>query len=425
MFFHERVVRLFKFQIEGKKGVWLNEHDIKLLQLLYDYKALALYQIHYYYYRANGLKKNSVNKKLIRWKEKSVVHASPYSKAPGQKIYYRLGAEGARLLENTTNYSNLKITPVDLTLRKNTDHFFAIRDVILQTQLLIKGWRVETDSENPIFSSAIIPDWILRLKDRTVCIEVDTGSENLSYFKSKIQKYGAYARQDPSEHLNVLVVVIDDAHPDIKLKNKYPKDRSKRILNLKNAIIATKVHTAAHVNFYVVPLSRAALVAEKLLTGSYPYDQTKRYKLGHFPRMTLNLHDAYQTEELNATDFYLPGVSDSLYGDGHFVAWNRKDEMTVIVKVLEEGNVRSLDGFAYLDLLYKEKRLKRPVDFVLGFYKREDEMNHDVLGERSEEVRVSHVLNWGVHQKIPIVYRMRKNSRLERVDFHNSYSFYF
>ena len=407
-----------------KNIVWVKDIDLEILKMLHEYRSLALYQIEYYLEQAYGIKRNTIRKKLLRWKKKKIVCSKIYTKLPTAMVYYRLDDEGIKLLkEYTIIPQNETIYSENSTNRKNTDHYFGVRDIVLKTKLLLGNLGDGLYSGSPEqFSPFVFPDWIMKFKNRTLCLELDIGTESIGIIRDKISKYHQYATRRPDENVYVLFAVIDDVDPNLKFKDFYAKDRSKRIINLKDAIIDSNVLDCSNLHVYVVSLNRVAVVAKKILTGTYPYDNLERHKLSvvSMKLLEMNDKDSYQKEELNADDFYLAEVNESLYADGHFSIRKNMEQKTVAIKVMEEGNVRDLDRLRYLALLRQEKRFKKSVDLILGVYADTDELKNDILGKPLEKTNLISTEMWMDFGEIPSMFQMVNSSRLEEVAIHES-----
>ncbi|WP_374717735.1 replication-relaxation family protein [Neobacillus sp.] len=387
---------ILKYKIERgpKKIFWFTEQDLEVLRLIWEFKSLSLHQIKYYCEDLFNVKPKSIEKKLQRWREGKVVIAKPYTKRPGAKIYYRLGSEGVNVLKLIgVIRSDQRIELDELPSKRTTDHYLAIRDVVLLTLIQLKHSRDTvksvSPSEHPYYekgfegtSPIVVPDWILLNKNGILNFEVDTGTENLNKLEEKVKKYVRYATQRSNEIHHVLITVIDENDPRLKYINDIPKDRSVRIANLKEVVLKANAHIYPNLFFWVGSVSRISKIAYNILTGDYSISAEKRSK--QIKAITalfkLNATFNYEIDTLNADDFYLAEVNDDLYADEHLHFYGQEQE-TVLLKLMEEGSVKHLDQLDYLNRLQDEKRFKKKVDKVLAIYQDNDELHNDVLGK--------------------------------------------
>ncbi|MFT9495747.1 MULTISPECIES: replication-relaxation family protein [Bacillota] len=378
-----------------KNAVWFSEQDLELLQLIWDFKYLSLYQIKYYCERLHGLKPGSLEMKLRRWRDAEVLVAKRYTKPPAAKVFYRVGPEGVVVLKKAGLISpSSKVLLEDISGRRNYDHFFAIRDAVLLTLIELKKKNREvtsfSPSEMPYYESgfegskpSVVPDWVLVNSCGFLNIELDTGTEKFLKINEKVIKYVNYAQQRPNEIHHVLLVVLDENDPALLYDNEYSKDRSGRVANLKELIIQANAHVHSNLNFYVVTISRVGNIAYKIMTGELPLLERQRSNSIIAATKLLELNDTfnYMIEPMDASEFYLAEVKESLYADGHFRFVGKDKCETVLIKTMEEGDVKCLDQIQYLNLLSSENRFKIKVDKILAIYQSNEELHSDVLGK--------------------------------------------
>jgi DNA-binding PadR family transcriptional regulator len=390
---------VLKHQLEKgiKRAIWFTEQDIELLQMIWDFKNLSLYQIKYFCERLYGIKQSSIEKKLERWRDGDIVISREYTKPPAAKVYYRIGDEGITVLEKIGKIKKgEKVFLDDLVNKRNYDHYFAVRDVALLSLIKLKRDSKDVTSFSPSeiayyekgmegISPMVVPDWVLSNQYGFLNIELDTGTENLPKLNDKITRYFKYACQRSNEIHHVLLVVLDENDQALKYITNIPRDRSGRIANLKDAIINLNAHIYPNLNFYVVPMSRVGEIAYKIMTGEYPSSADKRSVEINAVISLLELNDkvTFEIESVSENDFYLAEVKETLYADGHYnfkEVENQKSE-NILIKLMEAGSVKSLDEISYLNLLKSENRFKRKVDKILAVYRNYDELQSDVLGK--------------------------------------------
>lgn len=375
---------------------------------------------------------NTVEKKLRKWRDCKIVVPKGYTKPPAAKIYYRIGKEGGIVLEKIGQIQDeSEVNSEDLSARRNFDHYFAIRDVVLLTMINLKKFKRNVSSlppsEIPYYeigmegtSPVVVPDWVLTSEYGFLNIELDTGTENLTRLKEKIAKYVKYASQRSNEIHHVLIVVIDGNDEALKYSNEIAKDRSGRISNLKEAIICSNAHVYSNLNFYVVTMSRAGEVGFKVLTGEYPYPADKRSNEINATLSLLELNHSfgYELEWLMDDDFYLADVNCTLYADGHYFFKGHTEQKSevVLMKLMEEGSVKCLDQITYLNLLQTEKRFKRHVDKIIAIYRNNKELENDVFGKVLSHIHFCSSEQLGYNfEKLPMFYQTVNTSRMEGV----------
>jgi hypothetical protein len=378
----------------GRRSIWLSEEDIALMELMWDFKILSLYQIEYYGERLYGMKRNSIRKKLTRWLEKDIVANKTYAKKPNAKVYYRLGPTGVEILQKRGQIRQQDSTFDEIPNLRHFDHLFGVRDAALLSMINLKKNYIEVTSfapsKIPYFekgmegtSPIVVPDWVLVNQCGFLNIEVDTGTERLSKISEKINKYVKLAYDRPSEIYHVLLAALDESDPDLKYLGDIPKDRNVRIANLKETIINLNAHIYPNLHFYVAPLSRTGEVVYRVMTGKYAAKEHSLDITAIINLLKLNDSVKFEIEPAPSEDFYLAEVKEDLYADGHFLFRNveNKETENVLMTLMEEGGAKSLDKIGYLDLLKSENRFKKKVDKILAVYRSDEELHSDVLGK--------------------------------------------
>ncbi|MFC0476775.1 replication-relaxation family protein [Robertmurraya beringensis] len=402
--------------------VWITNKDLNLLLLIWKHRVLSLGQVQFYLRSRYQDSQNSIYQKLIKWNHMKIVTTEGYTE--GKNLPYKcvriakngmeiLKKEGVKL-DSDYNYKTLKI-PKHAT----ADHFFGTREVIVRFNLLA----AEHDfhkfvSVHPIelpyndinevktfeqhvtpgakLTPMVTPDWILISDHAILNIESDTGSEYSDVIVEKVKKYVDYVTQGlHSKDHHVLIVPPDSYDDDILTYVKPPpKDRSKRLGTLKDYIIRASAHIIPNLHFHVVSSSRSGIVAYNILSGQYRNRTEELSKvLGGF-RDNPNLCEA--VEEINPSTIYGPSVEEALYADQHLLITGKDGiSILVLVKLMEEGSVKSLDELELLNYLVKNDRLEKKVDKILAVYLTDNELQHDALGERWD---LQHVLFTSIQQ---------------------------
>lgn len=378
------------------RAVVFEQRDLEFLYLLLIFRCLSLYQINYYA-KAKGMKSGTLKSKLTRWREKKIVASEPYT---DKRVYYSLDSEGIAVLKNLgfiKQGDDLFIEPPTAFM----NHYFGIRDCVLLT--LLELWKQEKQQlelispmtqpyklkNAPDGSSYLIPDWIIKYPRGTINFEVDNATENSAAFKNKIEKYVAYAKEHPDENYQVIVAVIDGSDENLKYFNLPFINRSRRVANLKQAIIEIYAHQEDNLHFYVVPIGRTGKIASEIIQGNYlPSDKEREVS-------ELLKDIGVEFTSLIANDFYLADMNVALQADKHIALWIEDEKKICFLKLMEEGNIRHLDEIRYLNQLMLEKRFKRDVDYVIGIYRTDDEQRNDVLlGDVLDCVHIISKTSW-------------------------------
>ncbi|MEI2356293.1 replication-relaxation family protein [Mesobacillus zeae] len=385
--------RIYRFG-KGYSGVWLTEMDIELLYLLWEHRILSLKELKYYSEELYGVKKVTLARKFQRWREEKIVTSKKYGDLT---VHYRLAKNGYSILEaegkivqGDSHYKELSAPANQLP------HFFGIRDVVIRTLVEVRKLKQSVLSlapaTMPYFENGsesvkpiIIPDWIIANSKGFLNLEIDTGTENQTEIEEKIENYVKYTQQRSNEIHDVLIVVMDNKDKYFKYNKDFGKNRSRRVANVKKAVLAANAQNHSNLRFYVSPLCRAHYMACNILTGQSALSAAERSSEVDAIESLLQMNNQFDFEitRLSGTDFYLPEVNSSLYADGHLLLTKKgsDEKKVVLVKIMEEGSTECLDQLNYLNRLQAESRYKRNVDKIIAFYRTTAEFENDSLGK--------------------------------------------
>ncbi|MCM3576282.1 hypothetical protein M3172_24235 [Mesobacillus subterraneus] len=126
------------------------------------------------------------------------------------------------------------------------------------------------------------------------------------------------------------------------------------------------------------------MVAKNWINGEYT-NSTEKVKAGldsFKNELYANPSFNYTSEySLAPNEFYSEEVEKSAYADKHFLLKSKIDgeEKTMLIKFMQEGDVRSLAEINHLNQQQQEKRFKRQVDFIIALYRSREELECDIV----------------------------------------------
>ncbi|MEK4671071.1 replication-relaxation family protein [Niallia sp. FSL R7-0271] len=393
-----------------KKGAWINSKDLELLQLIYTNRILTLKQIKRYGRYILNVPESTIKSKLKRWFSNDIVSLE-YLSTLGKPVVscYKIGKYGFQILQNEGVINDEELLEVTVKNIKQPSHYFGIQDVVIDTLIEMKDKRSTITSTHPnykTYSSSenmlnketiIIPDWKIATTDKKILnIEFDTGYQNLSKIKEKVDSYMELATTRPEEHHFILFVVADNKSETYT--TEYPANREIRIVNIKQ-LIGNKVgNKVKNLDFYVCSAYRAPSIASNILKGIYPITQSQKESELELAMLSVQLNDDvdYTISPIEASEFYLSDVPDELYGDSHhaMVDHLNNKKLDVIFNIVEEGSVNAFDRLSYLETLISSKRMKREVEQVYALYLSTAAMQNDVLPKDFKHISFSQTQVW-------------------------------
>ena len=384
---------------------WITEKDKELLKLIWLHKSVTVSQVRFFLLKAYGMKKSAVYKKLQKWNELKITKTQVYSgRKKVQLRCVQMNKNGIDILVNEGVIHNSTYPLVELPNPKTADHFFLTREIVIRTYLEFykKGGRFTSipPLETPYYDTKVKkaykeqgknllkiptlvePDWILYSDSSILNIESDTGHERANTIIDKVKRYVEYNAQN-LEHKDhhILIAPIDSADDDILCYvEDRPKERKKRVSQIKEYVIRASAHIIPNLNFHVVTSSRAGKVAYNILTGK---TKEHSYVLNEsIGALETNKHLNVSMVKRLPEEFYTGNVLNSYFADGHFDMKREGEKVkTFLIKVMDEGCVKSLDQLAYLNWLLEKDRYKSHVDGILAIYQTEEERLHDNLGD--------------------------------------------
>ncbi|WP_078557280.1 replication-relaxation family protein [Bacillus alkalicellulosilyticus] len=392
----------------NNQGAMLSNNDLKLLQFLANQRLLTVNQLYKVY--KDKITINSFRVKLYRWGMKELIVPHQYSLGQDGFYfnYFRIGYRAVEILIREgmlpNSWEGFQIKKISNV--KNVDHFLATQELVVNTIHALEEKEKNLESlhpyENPYLdneeiepSKIIIPDWILRVENRYLNIELDTGEEPTKEIFEKVERYAKLCKQNSHQEHVVLIAILDGS---FKTRKAYSEDRSRRIGNLKKMFMSYKDLSLSNFSIYILPLSRAVRTAERVLLGLKPYaaniyqTELDTIELAVFK----NPKFRYKYKEIESTEVYLPDVPKEMYADKAIKITHKKgsyDEMLLLV-LLDEGNVKELDRLHYLSSMVNEGRMKQTIHKIIAFYSRRDEKIYDVLANHYRNVLIGDNESW-------------------------------
>lgn len=435
-FFWKEETMSRKHYIFGKnrQGVSLSNQDLYVLKHLWNHRLMSTSQLIKVdtYFSKNH--ENTVRNKLRRWEKFELVVSGEYRFGQvGQKYkYYRIGTMGVDILfqEGLLTEQDRKVPIKRFFQVKNIDHAVATQEVV--TDVLIrskeKGAALDSyswsnypyhDKNSSTKSILLYPDWILVNGGYHVNLEIDSGSEQLSEIKDKINKYMEYSAQNPEQQHTVVISVIDDT---IRSNNEYGKDRSKRIAGIKHAIRDMPGLSESKLQVYVLSLARTASLILQLFAAEKPLHPFERVGVLNECVDTWTIQNEYFIYEIESKteDIYPNNMENSLKGDAHLLFRDRglEKDYHILAVVMEEGNVKDLDRLCFLTMFLNQRRFTSTVYKIIAIYQSEDEFTADIIGCSLDNVLFGSTELWrNTLDKTPIFFRTISPFRMEECKF--------
>lgn len=391
-----------------RQGARLSENDLKTLLFLCNQRLLKTQQL-YMYRKAiePNTKENSFSEKVRRWrKDYQLIKDHEYTLGiDGFRYkYYRITKKGVDTLIQhgllSSSWDDVQISKFsDIT---NIDHFLGTQEVVIRAiidnisieiESLVPTQHVYSDKMNPDLK-LVQPDWILKLGDLHLNIEFDTGNENLSVIKDKVQRYIIYCKQNPNERHVVFLTVIDES---FRTRKNYGSVRNKRVGNMKNTLFYLNDLHIPNLTVYILPLQRVHYVLNNVIRGLQPYsERMKRIepntvftllgehnKYFEYTVKGLPLHSVYEKSNINQE--YQADFAACISNKSGTVKEN------VLAVLTEEGNAQILDKINNLSRLALENRFDIPISKILVLYKESHQRVNDILSIDTPNVLIGDI----------------------------------
>lgn len=247
------------------------------------------------------------------------------------------------------------------------------------------------------------PDWMFRLNNHYINIEVDTGTERIGVIESKIRRYVKLASMMPNVQHHVIFVLIDDSYQTVFDYGT----RKQRALKLKEVIKKMPEFNTSNLNVVVTPMRRVQPIMYQLLKQSKKPLVKEDYYEMLIKRLNNSLTFSYTAEKLKTVEslkkhgFYQKVFLDNTFSVYHFKKKHSKNargvlEFNAIMLNIQEGDVRAYQLLFELSKLLSNAesdkgRLVLPRDTkVFAIYpnelpQSESAINYDIFHSSTKE----------------------------------------
>ncbi|EOR25781.1 hypothetical protein A499_03978 [Niallia nealsonii AAU1] len=252
--------------------------------------------------------------------------------------------------------------------------------------------------------TGLIPDWIFKIRDTYLYIEVDSGNEKIKTkrdhtntiiekhdvrsIEGKLYRYEELAKNDREHNHKVIFALMDDS--DVVITKNIHSNKDIRIANLKHEIAHMNDYNDWKIGVYVSGMKRFYTVFEavylELINNikSYNYEVYKNtfitlIKAGLKPNwknlkfMVVAKH-FYPTLGISTNSLnFIPDFLFRYYQDTE-----DKYEQYFIPVFIREGNVKDMERLAYYTIPTANGWFKYNAK-ILALYERKDELFNDVI----------------------------------------------
>lgn len=245
-----------KVPIRNQKFLWIKKEEVELFEQILLHRTMYSKSVHLFYRKSSETLQstNAISNRLTKLVEYEflirLTKDVSVTRARVPRYYYRLGRRGLRLLAEQKKVILNNQMRKDFRLFKNSpvpsNHTDAMSILANQIYLFCReehagiahsrGVTMKIfdgqGREQLIRKEGVVPDWVFQNKNRILCIELDTGSQEYQVIERKFAKYQALHRELSNEgyQITVLFAVLDESI-DIVQKNKR-QERSGRVSGL-------------------------------------------------------------------------------------------------------------------------------------------------------------------------------------------------
>ncbi len=401
----------------NNRGIELRSHDLQVLLYLYEHKFLKTYHMKAYVNMFRVYSDDGFYRRVIKYRENKLIKQLDSDKVSLQKGYksYRITKKGMRCLEES-GYIDSIPTRYSTRLGKHIDHHFFTQDITLKFLLAGKEHQVPVKSESAFqqknqMDNAVVADRIIRSGDKIFNIEIDTGTENHPKLLDKLDRYATFANEHKDKHHIVFFVLTDQSYD---AETNYPKNRSKRIRNMKHSFSSEKYLKHNNLDIYVLSYKDAVNKIPRLIEGVFPLnDQNKineiefavsliKDRIKSFPYHFIEDEENELNRVLSNTDMLYKMKMKDGYGKHHAI-WS----------FLDQGNVKS---FNHVTQLLKVKEIKSNLINVIGLYDNSTELENDVLPYEVSKLQLA-ITDKFLAAKEVSVYKVTEGNRREQIPY--------
>jgi hypothetical protein len=426
----EEVKQLKKELIDhNRKGVVLKGKEVELLLLIYKHRLLTTKQIFRWMEMNGGMKYRTLTQRLSKFVQYKLLVKHEYSLGvKGIRFYYyRIGIKGMEVLADN---GDVPLEELENSLLhrvsniKNLDHYLATQEAVLKFSSTKRDGDTESlhPHKSPLLldntldeKPTVIPDWILRNDLASIYIELDSGTETMTEIKDKVERYQTFAAAQPDTRHFVTFISIDHSFRT----KKYYGDKTRRIGNMKKAILGSMNASIENLEIFVMPLRRAEVIIEKILNGTIPYDTERRRIEAHVAKSLftdLNREFAFELKEIEREEVYFGGTKEVLKIDRFYEVRNEGGNLieTIGLLCLHEGLMKSLDSLDYSYHLVKNQKTKRRIDRLIAIYDHEEELKADILANQYDGLLIGDTQTWNENPHVePKFYKQVSPYKLE------------
>jgi hypothetical protein len=388
----------------NRRGLWLSHEELKMLAVLADMRMMSSKQMYQFLYPKKRYTYIGFLNRLKKYEKSKIILS--YDLTIGQAgfryRYHRVSQKGIDLLkEHHYLPQNWEPKPFrKYVSRKWLDHALAAREAT--TILLSKLWenhrlfQVEDtlldEEEYPLVEGEerIIPDCIIKLEDRNVYIELDTGSEHFPMIVDKVRKYDILSNKTKDKRHTLYFVVLDASFQSII---QYAGDRQRRIANMKQAILRAWSPQNSNLDIVVLSLTRLYEQGYHFIKEEFANEKNSYWQQVRFiAQLLIKKHpdgQILQTKNLP----YLLGDKLPL-ADFCFEKTNEfgKKERWWIVHT-REGDMNNLGRALELHEWIQRYGVQNE-DYVVLVYQQKKEMEHDVIGGSYPQLLCASIEEW-------------------------------
>lgn len=419
-------------RLKGAKAKFGKE-ELMFLELIYNHKRLTLEQIWLLGKDFTKCTRGSINKRIYRWREDyGLIRSVELNEGGfGFKPLFSLTRKGlAKLVEADI------ISEQDAELYSNTmkgltaqvEHYLSIRKIVVETTILLRNTSLDYLSEQPspsIFQDYVsehkqsaVPDWYFGCNDIDIYLEVDSGSENHTKIKKKVETYIEVARNNPHKHIHVVFSVFKDSQND---------DPIIRTTNIKTELFSTLINLPLNLSLYSCLEKRSPIIAFNILNGtSIDSVALRSNEINSVVEWIADFSDSfsYNAEVIEPVDLYESRYPIEYRGDAAYLFKHQKNrvERLFIFSFMNEANIMDslklsklsqLDKYEFLKGIYRNKEL-----VIVGLYEESEGLENDCLPKDTAPALLGEKNMWlDRSSEMPYFYQRINSKRKELIAF--------
>lgn len=406
VFYFERrnLVKVFVETGINRRGLWLSQEELKMLAVLADMRMMSSKQLYQFLYPKKHYTYNGFLNRLKKYEKCKIILS--YDLTIGQAgfryRYHRISQRGIDLLkEHDYLPNNWEPKPFrKYVSRKWLDHALATREAT--TILLSKLWEHHRlfQIEDTLLNEGetylgegeerLIPDFIIKLEDRNVYIELDTGSEHFPTIVNKVRKYDKFSIKTKKKRHTLYFVILDASFQSII---QYAGDRQRRIANMKQAILQEWSPHNSNLDIVVLSLTRLYKQGYQFIKDNYASEKDIYRRQIDFLSQLLNMK---HTDGRFLQSQHLPSPLSEKFSLADLCFERTKElekkERWWVVQ-MREGDMNSLGRALELHEWIQRYGVQE-LDYVVLVYQRKEEMENDVVGGTYPQLLSASIEEW-------------------------------